>query len=272
MKKTSANPYQFNVSESYSTSLTVLASGKSVRKETSTAYFPEQSFYTLHYVVQGEADCVYRGEKHKLSPGDILTVPDRSFCELTVTKTPYINYWINIKGTDAARLFSYADINETPVIRIKENLSDLFEQIRNEQGPETYKQLMVLSFAYQLLSTILKYTEETHKTNYKKFYTNNFISYIEANYNDNSLRIPDIAKYVGLSSCQLYRVVTEEFGVSPINYLLNYRISMSKILLKSQDLKIADVSRLCGFTDPLYFSRLFSKKCGMSPGEYRKNI
>lgn len=272
MKKTVTLPYQFNVSDSYNTSLSVLASGKSIREKPSTTYFPEQNFYTLHYVVQGEADYIHNGKTHKLSSKDILIVPVKSFCELTVTKTPYINYWINIKGTDVARLFSYTDIKDKPVIRIKENLSDLFEKIHNEQGPETYKQLMVLSFVYQLISTILKYTGETHKTNHREFYKKNFISYIEANYNNNSLHIPDIAKYVGLSSSQLYRVVKDEFGVSPINYLLDYRISVSKILLKSQVLKISDISGLCGFSDPLYFSRLFSKKCGISPGEYRKNL
>lgn len=264
-------PYQFTNSKTFGTSLYISGSGKSVREKAFNTFFPKQSYYTFHYVLQGEAEYIQKDQVHKISKKDLLVVFPGYFCELKVTKAPYINYWLNIKGVDLLHFFTYTSITpHEPTFKMKADLSNLFEKIHNIQGSEPYQQIEMLSVIYNILSLVIKESNINKKRNYKEYYISKFIDYIENNYNRN-IQITDIAEHTGISSCQLYRIVSNEFGISPVRFLTDHRIKMSKIFLQQEDLKISNISNLCGFSDPLYFSRVFYKSCGMSPSEYRKS-
>ena len=58
-------------------------------------------------------------------------------------------------------------------------------------------------------------------------------------------------------------------GLTPKQYRDNFRINAAKDLLVNSNYKIAQVSQIIGFTDPLYFSRFFKKSVGISPIDYR---
>ena len=58
-------------------------------------------------------------------------------------------------------------------------------------------------------------------------------------------------------------------GISPVEYLIQYRISIAcKILRESSD-KIASVSVKVGYDNVSYFCRIFKKLVGKSPSQYR---
>jgi transcriptional regulator GlxA family with amidase domain len=59
-------------------------------------------------------------------------------------------------------------------------------------------------------------------------------------------------------------------GISPSAYRQGLRIDNAKNLLSSTELPISEVGILCGFSDSLYFSRIFRQKTGCSPTEYRR--
>ena len=63
-------------------------------------------------------------------------------------------------------------------------------------------------------------------------------------------------------------------GISPQEYLLDYRIRKACELLQNTDLPIAHIARSVGYEDSLYFSRLFKQHMKSSPSSYRhkKNI
>lgn len=68
------------------------------------------------------------------------------------------------------------------------------------------------------------------------------------------------------------RCVKAEFGVSPLQLLLNIRIQKAKQLLESSDYSIAEIGELVGFPNAAYFSRQFKRLTGDSPTDYlRKN-
>ena len=52
--------------------------------------------------------------------------------------------------------------------------------------------------------------------------------------------------------------------------MLQLRISKAKKLISSSGLSITDVCYTCGFSDPNYFARIFKKKVGCSPSEYKR--
>ena len=57
-----------------------------------------------------------------------------------------------------------------------------------------------------------------------------------------------------------------------MQYILSKRIYNAEVLLRDTDYNIAEISRIVGYDNPLYFSRVFRKTKKMSPSEYRKCI
>lgn len=60
-----------------------------------------------------------------------------------------------------------------------------------------------------------------------------------------------------------------ETGRTPQQYLIDRRLQRSRVLLVQTDAPIGEIATQCGFSDPLYFSRLFSRRCGRSPRRFR---
>ena len=58
-------------------------------------------------------------------------------------------------------------------------------------------------------------------------------------------------------------------GIRPINYLIQYRLEQAIELLKDGDYTVQEVSSLVGYSDPLYFSRIFKKHVGYSPSQVK---
>jgi AraC-like DNA-binding protein len=60
-------------------------------------------------------------------------------------------------------------------------------------------------------------------------------------------------------------------GFSPLNYLINIRISEAIKLLKNRNISITEISLETGFYSSQHFSTTFKKLTGFTPGEFRKN-
>lgn len=68
------------------------------------------------------------------------------------------------------------------------------------------------------------------------------------------------------------RCMNKEYGHSPMDYLLRYRIEQSKLLLMQTDYTIARIAEEVGFNQAAYFSSRFLKAEGISPRRYRQRF
>ena len=59
-------------------------------------------------------------------------------------------------------------------------------------------------------------------------------------------------------------------GAGFIEYLNDYRLTMSERLLRSSDDPVTEVAEKCGFDNLSYFNRIFKRKYGQSPGRWRQ--
>ena len=68
----------------------------------------------------------------------------------------------------------------------------------------------------------------------------------------------------------LKKMFKRETGLTPLQYLTNRRLENAASTLSTFWGKgnVSETARMCGFSDPLYFSRLFKKKYGVSPRNY----
>jgi LacI family transcriptional regulator len=84
------------------------------------------------------------------------------------------------------------------------------------------------------------------------------------------VNVPFLAKAVGLSRRALERRLHQVLGRSPNAEILRVRLDRVCRLLTESDLPLAEVAERTGFEHAEYLSRLFKKRFGLPPGEFRK--
>jgi AraC-like DNA-binding protein len=94
------------------------------------------------------------------------------------------------------------------------------------------------------------------------------ISRLENDYTED-WTIRKISKIASMAPSTLLPVFKKVTGYSPIDYLLQVRLSKAAELLQRTSDSISSISLSCGFTDSNYFSRQFKKRYNMSPRDYR---
>lgn len=95
--------------------------------------------------------------------------------------------------------------------------------------------------------------------------------YIERNFRQVSCTVKSVADKVQIDRTYLYRLFKEETGFSVIEYINNCRIGRACTMLNNTNVQIKDVALSVGFSDQLYFSKVFRKLKGITPTEYRKS-
>ena len=95
------------------------------------------------------------------------------------------------------------------------------------------------------------------------------LSYFSENYNQN-INIEDYAASRGMSVSWFIRNFKKYTGSTPMQFIVGTRINNAQMLLDATTYSINEISKIVGYDNQLYFSRLFHKLKGYSPKEYRK--
>src|SRR5262249_6986466 len=84
-----------------------------------------------------------------------------------------------------------------------------------------------------------------------------------------TVSVESLANECGLSRSQFFRAFKYTTGKTPHQWLIQCRVEMSKELLLASERPLAEIARLCGFTNPSHFTRVFSTYVGTAPGAWR---
>jgi YesN/AraC family two-component response regulator len=83
------------------------------------------------------------------------------------------------------------------------------------------------------------------------------------------IALDEVASHAGLSTSYFSRVFKAEMDENFISYLNRFRIEKAKELLRRTALPLVDVSAAVGFEDQSYFTKVFKRLTGTSPGRFR---
>lgn len=95
------------------------------------------------------------------------------------------------------------------------------------------------------------------------------MQYVHQNYS-HDISLEDIASYAGISKSTVLNLFRRYLHITPINYLINYRLNEAALKLSKTEKKIITISEETGFNNVDYFCRLFKKHYHLTPTEYRK--
>ena len=94
--------------------------------------------------------------------------------------------------------------------------------------------------------------------------------YIDTHYKE-PLTLDTLSSVAHINKYYLAHAFKEEYGLSPIRYMISRRIDESRFLLQETDMSMSQIARVLGFSSASYFSQSFRRAEGMTPAEYRKN-
>lgn len=95
--------------------------------------------------------------------------------------------------------------------------------------------------------------------------------YIAQHYPE-KITLESLCQLQSTSSASLNRLFNQCCGMSPVNYLLYFRITQSLRFLQYTNLPISEVADLVGFHNQTHFSRMFSKYIGCTPASFRSDL
>lgn len=146
----------------------------------------------------------------------------------------------------------------------------------NKKAPDILLYLKRCEFYEDLITylsdTIRDYMEEINSLNKYNSIVKNSIYYIQTHYQNPALSLSEIAKNLYVTNGYLSRTFKKETNYTITEYITKYRIKVAFQLLKSREFtKVSDIAESVGYTDSLYFSKLFKKETGISPSKYLQN-
>ncbi|NEW05702.1 AraC family transcriptional regulator [Paenibacillus sp. SYP-B3998] len=97
------------------------------------------------------------------------------------------------------------------------------------------------------------------------------LRYINEHYMD-PITLEQLAQVLNYSSKNLSKVFKKQTGYSLIDYVIQVRIHKAKDLLKRTDSTIQEIAESIGYSDRLYFTRIFKKHAGVSPGSFKEIV
>ena len=95
--------------------------------------------------------------------------------------------------------------------------------------------------------------------------------YIDNNYMDD-ISVEELVERYQLSLNHFNKIFKQFYGVSCKEYIITVRINMAKQYLSSPFLSVREAGAMAGYPDSNYFTKVFRKKIGVTPTEYRNQI
>lgn len=97
------------------------------------------------------------------------------------------------------------------------------------------------------------------------------VLYVEGHYGKN-ITLSDIATNARVNHTTLTALMKKELGCTVIEYLMKYRITVSKKQLAFTEVPIKDVANMVGFKTVQHFTRVFKEHTGLTPADFRKAV
>lgn len=216
--------------------------------------------YVVHYVFSGKGVLHNSSGIFPLSSGQMFVIPpNESTMYIADSEDPWFYCFANFQTTATpfpANQFVFTD----------HRLNMVFHNILLLSQTKSNNSYAVCAEILNMFSIIATPTTEKSPTRQQQ-YVDNACAYIHEFYNWR-IHVSDLANRVNVDRAYLYTLFRKYLGVSPKEYLTNYRMMVATKLLTEHHHSVKEVALACGYADVYSFAKVFKKHFGYSPGKY----
>jgi AraC-type DNA-binding domain-containing proteins len=218
--------------------------------------------------LRGKADFIFEGtDRYRLEPGKVLIGGLRKRLEIHVGGSGFeyclVHYLPVISDDEEVR--SLTEVSLLHAALDPELLQLLERLLQAASSPGSMELLEKKALFYRLVNKVLQ--SERHRQN-KDSYTliDEAIRFIQTHYME-PLTLNVLAERCQMKPKYFSYLFHKYVGLGPIDYLIQYRMNRAYELLITGQFPVSVVAHSVGYADAYYFSRLFKKHKGVSPGK-----
>lgn len=233
--------------------------------------------YQLLYMVSGHADYLLDGEWQTVSEGKIVLYrPQVPQFYRTYSQVPMLCRWVHFSGTEAASLLEECGMGQGNLFSpglcpaAEALLKSMVVEILHREPmyrivvESQFRQAMAL-FGRQMAQRKGSVASSSRQR------ILSIVEYMNRHYFE-PLQTEELAARCGLSKYHFIHLFRMCMGMTPYSYLIRIRMERAETLLQTGDMTVQEVAFVCGYNDPLYFSRAFSRHFGVSPTDYKQRF
>jgi AraC-like DNA-binding protein len=243
------------------------------------------------YILDGKFQWYIHNNEYSLYPGDVaLILPRQKFGSISgkreigsyihleiytrhqAAEEIILDKWSRLHGNEIVTISKILFLN-SPIVITKSHesgkiLKILQQELLNQEVGYFARVNHHIDDLFILITRQL-----TRQNNPGRDFTKTFIKLEGALRDDLSHQwtVDEMAALAGLGTTLFNEKVKNYSGFTPLNYLINIRISEAIKLLKKKGVNITDIALDTGFSSSQHFSTTFKKLTGFTPSEFRKN-
>ena len=247
--------------------------------------------YEIYYLIEGERYYFINQQTYLVTPGTLVFIdkeqvhrtgmasagPHHDRIVLGIMEEPFSSFLASFGGLQLQSFFT----EQGSILTLPEDMRPYIQSLLQDIASE----LMEKKPGY-LLSAMTKLVEffiavlrlqpsgpavpTPAKHSNPKYQKVDEVAHYIVEHCTERISLEDLAGRFYINKFYLTRVFKEQFGLSVTSYLTQLRITQAKRLLRFTDKSVEAVAQECGLNDANYFSRLFKKVEGTTPGEYRR--
>lgn len=244
-------------------------------------------FHVAIYLLQGSMEIIEDGIPYRIMPDQVFFLKsgihhwgNKSFeigsswyyahfyceapssCMEELPRGIYYDERVSLKPSEKDRYFITLPklINCEEKTQIKRNFEKMIEAHIHGNIPQT---------SIRLWQIFLECAQNAQDDKVSNGYAEQIQNYVRQHYID-GFTSAQIQEACGLSYKYAGTLFKEVTGQTIKEYQCTLRLRKAEQLLKETNKSITEIAQLTGFSDVFYFSKIFHRKKGCPPGEYRK--
>ena len=239
--------------------------------------------YEIYMVLRGSCHIeTYDNKSLVVNEGNFIIIPHRVKHRITYESPNFmklsLRFNMTVKNRESTNFYYLAEksLKDANVYNYNKQMRDLLSsmlQNATETGHE-YKTVIFMHsipFIIEILRIIVGKTKVKTSKKYEDTRINQAVDFIRNNISA-SITVADVADYLHISTKQLTRVFTKDLGITPGNYIREFRIERIRELLTTTNLQLEDIVDIMDYPDTTSLIKAFKRVEGNTPLKYRASV
>jgi AraC-like DNA-binding protein len=229
----------------------------------------KRSWNILVLVVEGEYSLTFTGSRKKqiLRKNDIALIPAETEIERELL-SPFTGYHISFFAGAEHPFYLSSAVGRIDLP--KEQTYAIFKAMERAFMLPDNRELITHTVGHIFVQGYLFGKSDRVKLKPLSRETESAIRYMRQNL-DKKIDMDALAEQVFLSHSGLIWKFKQELNTTPSGYLILLRLRYAKQLLLNYPYSVSEISEMCGYSNPYYFTNAFHRYSGMSPTEFRRH-
>ncbi|TDF98347.1 AraC family transcriptional regulator [Paenibacillus piri] len=235
------------------------------------------SYFSMHFVVEGQGMFIQDQQHFSLHPGDLFCLfPTKTVEYYTDHVQPLNMTWLAFDGKQSLPTLERIGLQpSSPHLSaglkpdIADTLDSLFELARSGGAP--HADFGRLSLFFRLFEQLCKHAAlsgMSRPAGKTVDWLQKGRDYLEMHYAE-GISVDKVAAYAGVERSHFSKTFQETYGLSPIAFIQQLKMNQAKQMMRDTDYSLTEIALSVGYPDLFSFSKAFKKHIGQSPTGYR---